>query len=298
MDLNLLMALDALLEHNSVALAAERLHLTPPAVSRTLARIRHVTGDDILVRAGRAMLPTPYALSIRDPVRQLVQAASTVLKPAKAFDAHVLDRVFTVRGHDALLSALAAPLVASLAVSAPAVRLRLLGEEFAGGHGELRHEVDVELGATLPEQPEISHELVGTDRLVLAMRADHPLARNAVSAVQLTEVGHVVVSRRGRLRDRLDDALAEQGLSRRVLASMPTAAAALEVVAQSDLVTVVAQQAGAALCSAFGVVQQALPVSVLPLPVVLSWHRRFDSDAGHRWMRCRMAEALQVTLRH
>jgi DNA-binding transcriptional LysR family regulator len=118
MDLNLLTALDALLEHNSVVMAAEHLHLTPPAISRTLSRIRHVTGDDILVRSGRTMVPTPYALSIRAQVRALVQEASTLLKPTGALDLATLDREFSVRGHDALLAALAPALLASVAGAA------------------------------------------------------------------------------------------------------------------------------------------------------------------------------------
>ena len=72
-DLNLLIALDALLEENSVAAAADRLHLSPPAMSRTLSRIRRATGDDILVRAGRTMAPTPRALELRDETRDLVR---------------------------------------------------------------------------------------------------------------------------------------------------------------------------------------------------------------------------------
>ena len=85
-DLNLLIALDALLEENSVAAAADRLHLSPPAMSRTLSRIRRATGDDILVRTGRAMSPTPRALELRDETRELVRRARAVLTPPRTLD--------------------------------------------------------------------------------------------------------------------------------------------------------------------------------------------------------------------
>ncbi len=296
MDMNLLAALDALLEHNSVAMAAERLNLTPPAVSRTLSRIRHVTGDDILVRAGRTMVPTPYAQSIRAQVRALVQEASTLLKPAGALDFATLDRVFTVRGHDALLAALAPTLIAKVGEEAPALRIRFLGEDASGRQEGLRTEVDLELSASVPTQPEITHQVLGDDPLVLALRRQHPLARARLSPEKLAALPHVIVSRRGRLRDRVDDAFAERGLSRRVVASLPTSAAALEVVARSDAATVVAKNLCAALCKALDIVQRPLPMPVMPAPIVLSWHRRFDSDGAHRWLRDSVADALKAAL--
>ena len=119
-DLNLLIALDALLEENSVAAAADRLHLSPPAMSRTLSRIRRATGDDILVRSGRTMTPTPRALELREETRELVRRAAAVLTPPRTLDLDALDRVFTIRSHDALACALAPPLTAA-AAAAPGV---------------------------------------------------------------------------------------------------------------------------------------------------------------------------------
>lgn len=296
MDLNLLTALDALLEDNSVVAAAARLHLTPPAVSRTLARIRYVTGDDILVRSGRGMVPTPYALSIRNQVRALVQEASTVLRPGRVLDFARLDRVFTVRGHDALLAALAPALIASIGSSAQGVRLRFLGEVAAESQDMMRSEVDLELGATEPSLPEITHEVIGADRLVVALRRGHPLTLGRLSPKRLVSVAHLNVSRRGRLHDRIDVALAELGLTRRVVASLPTSAAALEIAARTDFVTVVAQTLCSSLCSAFDIVTRPVPLSLRSTSVVLSWHRRFDSDLGHAWMRGLVAKTLKAAL--
>src|ERR1700727_1713040 len=120
-DFNLLIALDALLEENSVAAAADRLHLSPPAMSRTLSRIRRATGDDILVRSGRAMTPTPRALELREETRELVRRAAAVLTPARTLDLATLARVFTICGHDALAGALAPPLTAAIGAAAPGV---------------------------------------------------------------------------------------------------------------------------------------------------------------------------------
>ena len=292
MDMNLLTALDALLEHNSVVAAAERLHLTPPAVSRTLARIRHVTGDEILVRSGRTMVATPYALSIRTRVRELVQEASSVLRPGRGLDLATLDRVFTVRGHDALLGALAADLISAVCAQAPSVRLRLLGEPAADGHADLRDAVDLEVGASVPSEPEIAHEVVGADDLVVAMRRGNPLAGARLSAAQLAAMTYLNVSRRGRLRDRVDDAFAAQGLVRTVAASLPTCVAALEVVARTDFATIVTRTVCSSVCGAFDIVTHPLPLDLSPSPIVLSWHRRFGSDLAHAWMRRHVADIL------
>lgn len=296
MDMNLLSALAALLEENSVAAAAKRLHLTPPAVSRTLARIRHVTGDDILVRAGRAMVPTPYALSIRDEVRALVQQAGSLLKPGRRLDLATLDRVFTVRGHDVLLSALAPALIARVDAQAPHVRLRFLGEVAGEDHGSMRNEVDLELGASESSLPEISHEIAGADRLVVACRRGHALSTGRLSVKRLASASHLNVSRRGRLGDRIDEAFAQAGLQRRVVASLPTCAAALEAIADSNLVTIVPRTLCAGLCEAFGVVMRPLPLDVPSTPVVLSWHRRFESDPAHAWLRGAVLDILDTAL--
>lgn len=113
MDLNLLTALDALLKENSVQAAADRLHLSPPAMSRTLARIRKATGDEILVRTGRTMTPTPRALAIRDEVRAMVDRAGELLTPARTLDLPHLPRTFTIQGHDVLLGELSPCLLAA-----------------------------------------------------------------------------------------------------------------------------------------------------------------------------------------
>ena len=294
MDLNLLTALDALLEENSVVAAAERLHLTPPAVSRTLSRIRYVTGDDILVRSGRTMTPTPYALAIRDEVHALVQHAGALLKPARRLDLAALDRVFSIRGHDVLVAALAPRLTAELAAEAPGVRLRFLAEAATDSPELARGQIDLELGGTEPTVPEISFETLATDRPVVVFRKGHPLGRGVLSARRFAQASHVTVSRRGRLHGIVDELLAERGLERRVVASLPTTAAALEVVARSELVAIVTETLCRPLCDALGLQTRAAPLALPPAPVVLAWHRRHDSDPAHAWLRAKVAQALRA----
>ncbi|MEV6621180.1 LysR family transcriptional regulator [Amycolatopsis sp. NPDC051106] len=291
MDLNLLTALDALLEENSVQAAADRLHLTPPAMSRTLARIRATTGDDILVRTGRTMTPTPRALAMRDEVRTLVARANRVLAPARTVDPATLRRTFTIQGHDALLAALFPALLRTASAEAPAMGLRLLAEASVDTPDLARGHVDLEVGATVPGSPEISHDVVGEDRLALVSRAGVALDLDEFAAAE-----HVIVSRRGRLRDRVDKALAELGVRRRVVAALPTAALALQAIAHSDVVGVMPVRATAPARADLGLVATELPLDLPSSPVVLSWHSRYDTDPAHEWLRAHCRTALADVL--
>ncbi len=295
-DLNLLVALDALLEENSVAGAAARLHLSAPAMSRTLARIRRATGDDILVRTGRTMTPTPRALALRDETHELVRRADAVLTPAGQVDPAALDRVFAIRGHDALLAALAPLLTGAFAATAPNVGLSLLGETSADTADLGRGNTDLEVGATEPARPEVSSDTIGTDRMVAVFRAGHPLGEGKLTPKRFAEAVHVTVSRRGRLHGVVDDRLAELGLHRRVIASLPTTAAALDLAAGGDVVTVVAEQVCRPVWERLGLRARPLPVAVPDVPVIMAWHHRYDSDAAHAWLRDQVRHALRTIL--
>lgn len=293
MDLNLLTALDALLAENSVVSAAERLHLTPPAVSRTLARLRDVTGDEILVRSGRRMVPTPHALAIRAEVQVLLQQARALLRPKGGVDVASLVRAFTLRAHDALVSAIGPRLIVASAHTAPGVQLRFLGENQGDSPDLARGNVDLELGATLPAVPEISHAVLAEDRMVLASRADHPLQQGKLTIERLSKAVHVAVSRRGRPRGPVDELMAARGLQRRVVATTSTAAAALELVASAEIVAIVPGGACHTLGSALGLRTRPLPLALPASPVVMSWHRRFDSDPAHAWLRQQVSDAAK-----
>jgi DNA-binding transcriptional LysR family regulator len=295
-DFNLLIALDALLEENSVAAAADRLHLSPPAMSRTLTRIRRATGDDILVRTGRTMTPTPRALELREETRELVRRATAVLTPPRTLDLDTLDRAFTIRGHDALAGALAPPLTTAIAQAAPHVQVRFLAEPSADATDLARGHTDLEVGATGPSRPEIAAYTIGTDQMVAVFRAGHPLAEGELTPERFAAASHVTVSRRGRLRGVIDDALAERGLRRRVLAALPTTAAALDLAARTDLVTVVAGRVCRPAWTRLGLHARPLPFGVPPVPVILSWHHRNDSDPAHAWLRTQVRIALRAIL--
>ncbi|MFF1418610.1 LysR family transcriptional regulator [Streptomyces sp. NPDC058280] len=284
-DLNLLTALDALLEEGSVAGAAARLHVSAPAMSRTLGRIRRATGDQILVRTGRTMTPTPYSLAIREQVHGLVHQAQAVLSPERDVDLANLERTFTLRWHDALTHACGPALLAAVRSQAPGVRLRFVPESSTDTHELRRGEVDLETSTSEPSPSEIHYEKVGLDSLVVAVRPGHPLTDGPLSIERYTAAEHVTVSRRGRLSDPIDDALAAHGLRRRVVAAVPTGATALQLVRHSDLVVAVPALISRPLLGDLALRVLPLPLDMPTVPVYLAWHQRYDSDRAHTWLR-------------
>ncbi|MFI5912589.1 LysR family transcriptional regulator [Dactylosporangium sp. NPDC051541] len=278
LDLNLLTALDALLEEGSVLGAAERLRLSPPAMSRTLGRIRRATGDAILVRTGRTMTATPYALRVRTDVHRLVQEAQALLRPDADVDPATLDRTFTLRFHDAITSAVGPGLLQAVSTLAPGVRLRFLGE--AGGDtSDLRHgRVDAEIGADEPEMPEIRWELLGHDERVVAIPG--AWRGKSLSRRRFGSVPHIIVSRRGRLRDPLDDVI-----DRRTVAVTPTVDAALALAAALGAAVTVPARMTAEAVARHGMRTVPLPLEAPPVPVILLWHQRHDTDRAHVWLR-------------
>jgi len=293
LDLNLLTALDALLEETSVTAAASRLHLSAPAMSRALGRIRKTTGDQILVRTGRTMTKTPYALAVREQVRELVRQAESVLAPERELDLATLDRVFTLQCHDAITTAIGPALLTSVQSQAPGVKLRLLAEASTDTDDLRRGHIDLEIGASVPTRPEISHELAVEDRLVVAFSPDHPLAKGPFTLEDYVNALHVTVSRRGRVRDPLDDVIAGYGLERRVVAAAPTSVAGLSLASRGPFVVAVPRYVCASMIRALGLRTAPLPVEFPPVPVVSAWHQRYENDKAHAWLRQQVTAALR-----
>lgn len=294
MDLNLLVGLDALLEQRSVQDAATQLHLSPPAVSRTLGRLRAATGDALLVRNGREMVPTAHALAMRDEVHELVQRAAAILEPARELDLARLERTFTIRANDVLLAAFAPGLLGVVARDAPGVELRLLGENPDDDKNLSRGEVDLDVGSLPDRSASIASHVIGTDEMALVVRSGHPLAASPPTIGQVADAVHIVVSRRGRLRGPVDAVLEAHGLHRRVAAALPSFGAALAIVEASEIVCVLPRRLG--VPNGRALAPLPLPFPLRSVPAVLSWHHRHDSDPAHQWLRSVVSEVVSMRL--
>jgi DNA-binding transcriptional LysR family regulator len=227
-DLNLLATLAVLLAEGNVARAAERLRLSPSAMSRQLARLRQATGDPLLVRAGRGLVPTPRALELRDRAGALVQEVEAVLRPAHELDLARLERTFTLRTRDGFVENFGPALIERVAAQAPGVRLRFLPKPDKDNAPLRDGSVDLETGVVgQGSGPEMRVQALLRDRFVGVVRAGHPLARGRVTPARYAKARHIGVSRRGEGRTAIDDALEVLGLGRRVVTIVDGFAGAL-----------------------------------------------------------------------
>ncbi|MEV0372524.1 LysR family transcriptional regulator [Streptomyces sp. NPDC050636] len=295
-DLNLLTALDALLEEESVTAAADRLGLSGPAMSRALGRIRRTIGDPVLVRAGRRMVPTPRALEIRAEVRRLVEAAHGVLAPSAPADPARLARVFTINANDLLVTAVGPGLVARAAREAPQVVLRFLGESHVDVPMLRDGVADLELGVIDSREPEIRTEELFEDRGVAVVREGHPLTAAKLTVRRFADAPHINFTRRGRLTGPVDEALAERGLRRKVIATVPTFAASLMMVQDTDAVGLSNERIGAATVRRLGLRTLEIPLDLPSMTMAMAWHPRQDADAGHLWLRGLVRQVMAETV--
>ncbi|MDO8380564.1 LysR family transcriptional regulator [Phenylobacterium sp.] len=281
-DLNLLVTLDVLLAEGSVAAAARRLRLSPSAMSRALARLRETTGDPLLVRAGRGLVPTPRALELRDQVGPLVEAAQALLRPAQALDLSRLVRTFTLRASEGFVETFGPELIARVAAEAPGARLRFLAKTDRDS-GPLRDgRVDLETGVVGQAQgPEIRAQALFRDRFIGVVRGGHPLSEGEITPARYAGARHVLVSRRGAEAGPVDEALAP--LTREIATVVDGFSAALALARASDLVATVPERHTATLRE--GLFSFPLPATPPEITISLLWHPRMDADPAHRWLR-------------
>ena len=283
-DLNLLITLDAVLSEGSVARAARRLRLSPSAMSRALARLRVTTGDPLLVRAGRSLVPTPRALELRERVSQLVQDAEAVLRPAENLDLAQLARTFTLRTSDGFLENFGPSLVVRASKEAPGVRLRFV-QKVDKDRAPLRDgAVDLETGVVDETTgPEVRTRALFQDRYIGAVRMGHSLSRGEITPARYASGKHILASRQGLDKGPLDEALKLLGLEREIVTIVGGFSAALTIARATDLIATVPERHTANLRG--GMYGFPLPVPTREFTVSMLWHPRSHSDPAHQWLR-------------
>ncbi|MGE4801199.1 LysR family transcriptional regulator [Yersinia hibernica] len=283
-DLNLLITLNVLLAEGSVVRAAQRLGLSPSAMSRALARLRQTTGDPLLVRAGRVLVATPRALELREQVSQLVQDATSVLRPAEKLDLAQLTRIFTLRTSDGFVENFGAALLARVSRDAPGVQLRFI-QKMNKDSALLRDgSVDLETGVVgAAASPELRTRALFRDGFIGVVRAGHGLSSAEITPARYAAQRHIIISRRQGHKGPLDDSLQLLGLERRAAAYVDGISTALALAQGSDLVATVPERHTLNLRT--GMFSFPLPVTSPIITVSMLWHPRMDADSAHRWLR-------------
>ena len=292
-DLNLITALDRLIDTQSVTIAARQLHLSVPAMSHSLGRIRRTFDDPILVRSGRGMALTPRAEQLRQPAQEIVERIQALLLPPGPFDPAAITRSFAIRASDALVGVLGQRLAETLSSEAPQATIVFLTE---GGDDDVealrKNGIDLSITAALDPAPDITQLRLFDDGFVSIVRAGHPLMTGSVTAERFAAASHAVTSRHGRPRGPIDEGLRAIDLTRHVALITPTYYAAVFAAAASNLVACVPERLARELAPMTGLATFTIPLELPQYTVVAAWHRRWNEDPGHRWLRTRIAETI------
>lgn len=285
-DLNLLFALDVLLEEGSVVGAARRMNLSAPAMSRTLARIRDTIGDPVFVKVGRKMVPTPRALALRDAVRHSVNSARELLQPEQDVELATLERSFTLHANDVFVSAFGQVLLERVRTEAPHVLLRFSPERSSEDSVLQEGAVDLYISAMRPMGEDVHVQSLFTTKFVGLAREHHPIFQREITPERFASYDQIGVSRRGRSTGPIDTALKALGLSRRVSLVVPTFHTGVFMLGTSDLILPLPEHVVWAV-QRMGIRAQAfsLPLPLETVVMVQGWHPRFQSDGAHRWLR-------------
>jgi DNA-binding transcriptional LysR family regulator len=303
LDLNLLLALDALLSERSVLGAARRMNLSSSAMSRTLTRLRTATGDPLLVRAGRGLVATPHAAALRDRVDALVKDARAVLRPAgDDLDLGSLAATFTIRVGRWFMESIASSLVSSVLAAAPHVRLRFVPKHDRDLRPLREGTIDLEIGLVGEFAPEVRTQFLFRDGFVGVARVGHPIfGARKVTAKRFASSAHVMASQWGDFTGPVDESLEKVGVRRIVGVVVPGFPDALRIARATDLVAVAPRSMFSGPLpvdreTRAGLRTFALPVQVPEVRVSAMWHPRLDADPAHRWLRSAVTGCFRDSL--
>ncbi|MCU0072460.1 LysR family transcriptional regulator [Pseudomonas koreensis] len=291
LDINLLLTLDVLLAEHNVTRAAQRLNLSQPSVSVHLAKLRDIFGDPLLLPGPRGMRPTARADELREPLREALEALERAVAPASAFDPAQATHTWKIAATDYGGSTIVLPALGSLRAQAPGTRLAVIDLVPKQMVKQAEQGIfDLALHITEDAPPELRHRTLFTERYVLAGRVGHPGLSAVPTREQFCALEHVMVSREGGgFFGVTDKALADVGLSRKVVLSVPHFLLVMSVLASTDLV--------AMLPSRLVRDNPALQVVAAPLEVpgyemAMFWGERSHRDPAHKWLREHLAASV------
>jgi DNA-binding transcriptional LysR family regulator len=297
-DLNLFTVFEAIYSEGSVTRASQKLHLTQPAISHALGRLRQLFDDPLFVRQGHAMVSTPLARSIIEPVRQSLRGFEVTLSRLDRFDAATTEKTFTLALRDVLESTVLPPLMQRVRHAAPnasvaAVQVdrRELESELAAGT------LDGAIDVLLPLSSEIRHTRILGDQTVVVARKGHPALGDSIDLDTYLGQEHVLVSSRRKGPGLEDMELSRLGLRRRVRLRCQHYFAACRVVSQTDLILTMPERYAQVANRQFGNRLLPLPLEMPSWDVYLYWHANVDGDPANRWLREQLALASKNWLR-
>jgi DNA-binding transcriptional LysR family regulator len=284
LDLNLLVTLEALLIEENVTRAATRLHLSQPAVSAQLSRLRDVFDDPLLIPAQRGMTPTAKALEIHGPLREALDQVRAIVVSRKNFEPSTARLTVTIACTDYVQVALIKRLAIAIRRETPGIRIALRNLDAQNLEEQMsRGDVDLALMNTLGAPPSLRARHLFDERYVLIGRCGHPLLREGLGVEEFAKLEHIVVSLRGGgFTTAVDDALSALGQQRSVVMSASSFLLVPELVAQSDCIALVPRRL---VDGRSNLMQVEPPFPVEGFPIGMVWHERSHRHDGLKWIR-------------
>lgn len=291
LDLNLLVTLDVLLAEHNVTRAAERLNYSQPSVSVHLAKLRDIFHDPLLLPGSRGMRPTSRAEALREPLRQALDALERAVSPASPFDPSQANLTWHVAASDYSESTILLPALSGLRSAAPGTRLAVI-EAVPPRMAKQAEQGEIDLAFHTSEgsPPDLRRRALFTERYVLAGRAGHPRLKRRPTLAQFCALDHVIVSPDGGgFSGVTDEALAQAGLTRRVVLSVPHFLFVRSVLESTDLVAMLPSRL-VRDTAALQVVEP--PMDVPGYEMAMLWHERAHRDPAHQWLREYIANSV------
>lgn len=283
-DLNLLVALDALLREGSVTRAASALHLSQSAMSHALGRLRTLTGDALFVRGARGMNPTPRAEALRAPVARVLQDIEAALGPSR-FDPSTTTRTFRIGTTDYFECLVCPLLIEQMRQAAPLARVQIQAMSAIELEADLAaSRSDVFVSFASAARGGRHCERVLSDSYVCVARADRFGTRSLTMARYL-DARHIVVSTDGNFTSTWEPVLRGYRRERQVVMTTPRYLAAVEIVARSDLVITIQSRLAREFGRYLPVKVHRLPFTIPPVDLTMQWPERLDRDPAQQWLR-------------
>lgn len=290
-DLNLLVVFHELYKERRVAAVAESLGLTQPAVSNALSRLRRMMGDELFLRTGRGMEPTPYATQLAEPIAQALATIRDTLERQLEFDPAASVRKFTIAMTDLGEIHFLPRLMHRLAEVAPGVTIStvrntsvVLSDELESGR------VDIAFGLLPQLKAGFFQRLLFRQRYVCLFRKGHPLDKESMSLEDFESAQHVLVVAAGTGHATVNDAIERRAVRRNVRLSVPHFVALGHILASTDLIATVPERYVRESMAPFNLTYLPVPVPVPEFDVNLFWHARFHKEPGNQWLRSLIAE--------
>lgn len=285
LDLNLLVTMETLLVEQNVSKAASRLHLSQPAVSAQLSRLRDVFDDPLLIPAQRGMTPTAKAIDLLQPLRQALDQVRATIATHRNFDPTKAKLTVVIACTDYLQAAVVKPLAVALRTSAPGARLALRNLDMQQLEAQMaRGDVDLALMTPQVAPPSLRTRHLFDERYVLIGRRNHPRLRDRITVEEFAQMEHVIVSLLGGgFSTPADDALGALGHNRNVVLSASSFLFVPDIVSQSDFVALVPERLVRDGGDRLKVVDCPFPVEGFAVGMV--WHERNHGHGGQRWIR-------------